>query len=839
MNISVLIVSMVIPLISFIAYCGLLVVILRRRLQRVHKTFAVYVTTLALWGLVTFFIYSGFFPGHTLLLYQLLGIVLLVLIASYYHFLRSFMNKPAGIGAKLAYCLAVIAIPLAFTGYLIESAHISDGLPVISLGLPVYVLGLASISLLCSAIFSLIRQYMHMKDALARSRSAYIIIGFAVVMVFFITNFMPPLSKYPLANFGNIVNAFLITYAIQRYQLLDIRLVSRRGLVYGILTVVAIAIYIGLANLIGMYAPVQPVYTVILATALTGFLVAVFFRPVTKKTQELVDRRFFGKTYDYRQFLLSYSDKMSNILNIDELAENMLDTITKALHTREASLLLPDTDSGDFTTRFAHRADGEKPAADPRLRKDNPILTWLAKEGKPLNVDSIDTIPELKGLWKDERHHLINSESELLLPIRSRGRLVGVLALTGRKSESPYYTEDISLLITMANEAGIVIDNALLYSDAILRAHTDGLTGLFNHRYFHERLDEEISRSSRFGTALSLIMMDLDLFKPYNDIYGHVAGDEVLKQIGQSIRHSVRGIDIACRYGGEEFTIILPETRLDDAYIVAERIRKTIELEMFTKQIPLTASLGLASWPADGVTKEELIACADGAMYLAKAMGRNQTCLSTDVVSTEALPSKTDGKATQEILGMVYALAAAVDAKDHYTYGHSKKVAQSAIALAEALDLPPPKIATIRATAMLHDIGKIGIPDDTLTKPDTLNDEEWKLLRTHPLMGAQIIRHVPDLANCVPGIQHHHERWDGNGYPSGLRGENIPLDARILAIADAYAAMTSIRPYRKAMSLKDAIEELKRSAGTQLDPKLTELFVSITEASLSQKLETQ
>ncbi len=393
MNISVLIISMVIPLLSFIAYCGLLVIILRRRLQRVHKTFAVYVATLALWGLVTFFIYSGFFPGHTLLLYQLLAIVLLVLIASYYHFLRAFLNKPAGIGVKLAYGIAAVAIPLSLTGYLIESAYISEGLPVISIGLLAYPLALVGMSLLCSAIFSLIRQYRHLKDALARSRSAYIFIGFAVVVAFFMTNFIGPLSKYPVANFGNIVNAFLITYAIQRYQLLDIRLVSRRGLVYGILAIIVIAIYIGLANLIGMYAQVLPVYTVILATTLTGFLVAVFFRPVTRKTQELVDRRFFGKTYDYRQFLLSYSDKMSNILNIDELAENMLDPITKALHTREASLLLPDTESGDFTTRFAHRADDEKPAADPHLRKDNPILTWLAKEGKPLNIDSIDTIP--------------------------------------------------------------------------------------------------------------------------------------------------------------------------------------------------------------------------------------------------------------------------------------------------------------------------------------------------------------------------------------------------------------------------------------------------------------
>jgi diguanylate cyclase (GGDEF)-like protein len=839
MSLSVVIISMVIPLLSFVAYCGLLFIVLRQRLQRVHKTFAVYIGAVAGWGLLTFFLYSGFFVDHALLLFQLLTVELLLLVAAYYHFLRAFTNRPSGITVKVAYGLVLLAIPAALTGHLVETARVVDGLPESTLGLPAYVLTVATFGLLCSGLFSLIRQYRRTRDALARSRIGYIIIGFGVTALFFVTNFVPELSRYPLANFGNIINAFVITYAIQRYQLLDIRLVTRRGLVYAILAATVIAIYVGLATVIGTYVPVLPVYTVILATTLTGLVVALFFRPATRKAQEIIDRRFFGKSYDYRQFLLSYSGKMSNVLNIDELAENMLDPITKALQTQEVSLLLPDTESGDFTTNFVHRAGGEEPTTRLLLRKDNPILTWLAKEGKALNVDSLDAIPELKGLWKDERSHLINSEIEMLLPIRSRGRLVGVLALTGKKSNSPYYTEDVSLLITMANEAGIVIENAQLYTDAITRAHTDGLTGLFNHRYFHERIDEEISRSSRFGTALSMIMMDLDLFKPYNDIYGHVAGDEVLRQVGQSVKRSVRGIDIPCRYGGEEFAIILPETRLDDAHIVAERIRKGIELEMFTKQVPLTASLGVASWPADGVTKEELVGCADAAMYLAKATGRNRTCLSTEVVPSQVPTSKTDDRPSQEVLGMVYALAAAVDAKDHYTYGHSKKVAQNAVALAEALDLPPSKTATIRAAAMLHDVGKIGIPDETLNKPDRLSDDEWKLLRTHPQMGAQIIRHVPDLINCVPGIQHHHERWDGSGYPAGLKAENIPLDARIMAIADAYAAMTSVRPYRKAMSTHEAIEELRRSAGTQLDPKLTELFILITEASLSQTVETQ
>ncbi len=405
----------VIPLLSFIAYCGLLVLALRRPLQRVHKTFALFLTTLALWGFVCFLTYTAVFPEHTLLLYKIIFICIMLLAASYYHFLRAFMNRPAGIGVKLGYGIVALCIPLAFTGHIIESASITSGLLEVELSPTIYPITLMILGLLGSAIFSLIQQYRHLKDALARSRITYILIGFTIMLSFTLTNLLPYLAKYPLANLGNLVNAFILTYAIQRYQLLDIRLVSRRGLAYSILAAFIIAIYLGLAFVIRILAPQWPSYGVALAGAVIVFPIVIVFQLARRKTLEWVDRRFFGETYDYRQFLLSYSDKMSNILNIGELAENMLDPITKALHTREASLLIPDTESGDFTTKFTYRADGVEPAANPYLRKDNPILTWLANEGKPLNVDSIDTIPELKGLWKDERHHLIDSKSELLV----------------------------------------------------------------------------------------------------------------------------------------------------------------------------------------------------------------------------------------------------------------------------------------------------------------------------------------------------------------------------------------------------------------------------------------
>ena len=205
------------------------------------------------------------------------------------------------------------------------------------------------------------------------------------------------------------------------------------------------------------------------------------------------------------------------------------------------------------------------------------------------------------------------------------------------------------------------------------------------------------------------------------------------------------------------------------------------------------------------------------------------------------LPSLTEtaetGTATEkEALSIIYALAATIEARDQYTYGHSRKVSSYAVALAEAIDLPPEKVAVISTAALLHDIGKIGIPDEVLNKVGKLEADEWELIRGHPKLSATIVGHVLSLVSCLPAILHHHERWDGTGYPSGLKGEAIPIEARILAVADAFDAMTSLRPYRGALSYKEAVGELKRCSGTQFDPKLVEAFLPIALSTAPEEL---
>jgi diguanylate cyclase (GGDEF)-like protein/putative nucleotidyltransferase with HDIG domain len=565
-----------------------------------------------------------------------------------------------------------------------------------------------------------------------------------------------------------------------------------------------------------------------------ALLMAWLFNPLRVAIQRIVDKMFYGESYDYRQMVLSFAQRMGSVLDLSELAEAMLRPLTKAVGASQASLLLSSDD--DFTSQFADRLVEGEPVTSIKLGKDSPIINWLTREAKPFSRELIDVAPEFKELSEVARKSLDGPGIGLLFPIKSKGNLIGILALSKKQSGGSYSADDMDLLVTVASEAGVVMENAQLYAKARERAHTDELTGLFNHRYFHERLDEEISRCSRFGDIFSLVFLDMDLFKAYNDIYGHLAGDDMLKQIGQYIKSSIRGIDMAFRYGGDEFTVILPQASLEDSCKVAERIRKRIEVAMDSKGAPLTCSLGIASWPTDGVMREEIIQAADASLYYAKQTGRNRICLASEIMTSEVLSMGTKPDREPGILSTIYALAATVDAKDHYTHSHSKKVSKYATDIAEALGYSQEKIATLRAAALLHDIGKIGVSDRVLLKAGPLSDEDWEPIRAHPKLGVAILKHVESLSGCLAAIQYHHERYDGTGYPAGLKGDNIPLDARIMAVADSYDAMTSLRPYRQGkFTSEQALAELKHCAGAQFDPKIIEIFATLSERQLAKR----
>ncbi len=814
-----------IPLVTCVFYVILLTFVLQQVQRGANKIFAFYIAIASFWSFSSFMLHlDGVAAEQTLLWNQILVVALVWTLIAYYHFVRAYTNQPGGKGMYLGYIILALLAGFAFSGNIIEYSYVEEGTLYHELGASLYFIMAVSLTYAAVIFVELIKKYRSSTDPIDRNRTMYLLAGWSVLVILTLTNGIPSLAGLPLDHMGSLINALIITYAISRFHLLNIRLVARRGLSYFII----LGFIIGVATLYITFGYTffaeKPMIITVSTSTVFILLLVIAARPISNLVERNIDHLFYHRNYDSRKALLNFGYKMGNILDLDELAKELLPSITDTLHISRSALLFQDSKSGDFKVHYSHPETDKETEDESSLNPDNPVIAWLDKKNSPLYIGQLDNITELKGLWQTEKEQLQKSDLGVLYPFKSRDKLIGILALGKKVSSSPYSHEDMQLVAGIANQAGIIIENAQLYRQAKTRANTDELTGLYNHRSFHERMEQEIARGSRFGGTFSLIMLDIDLFKAYNDIYGHLAGDQVLRKVGRYLENSVRSIDLAFRYGGEEFVIILPEARLDDAYKVAERIRKTIESKTSSRAMPITASLGVGNWPNDGVMKEEVIGLTDAALYRAKQTGRNRTCLSSDVLKPETSLVGIELESRPRALSIIYALAATVDAKDSYTYGHSRKVSEYAVAVSEKLSLPQEKINNIRAASLLHDIGKVGVPDSILNKKESLTDEEWMPIKGHPKLGVEILRHVIDLANCLPAILHHHEHYDGSGYPAGLKGDKIPLEARVLSVADAYDAMISPRPYREQLSMEEAIKELRRCAGIQFDPVVVELF---------------
>ncbi|HEX3629884.1 MAG TPA: diguanylate cyclase [Candidatus Dormibacteraeota bacterium] len=458
------------------------------------------------------------------------------------------------------------------------------------------------------------------------------------------------------------------------------------------------------------------------------------------------------------------------------------------------------------------------------------------------------------------------------VPVFHGARAIADMLVGFNGRVEPLRQTEQELMVTYAERAGIAMRNAHALDQAQKLSVTDSVTGLPNHRYFHTRFDEELERTKDSGGSITVMMIDLDRFKVYNDSFGHAAGDVALKAAARTISSTMRREDTVTRYGGEEFVAILPGVDIQTAPMRAQEICDTLaKVFMYNPKTifaPLTASVGWATYPVDARNRDELLNRADLAMYMAKKRGRNCICGACELESVAALDSvlsevvaqlasadtvgpgmvatlekrlgqiansshleelaegmlSPNSEATLEALN---ALAASIDAKDPYTSGHSQSVAKLAEDLGDMLQLSPAHTNQLRLAAILHDVGKIGVVDKVLLKEGKLDEDEKLIMRMHPILGARILQPIKAFRQILNVVLHHHEWYDGSGYPDGLAGQNIPLHARIVSVCDAYHAMTSTRPYRQRRTPEFALAQLDAGKGTQFDPIIVDYFLQM------------
>ncbi len=384
------------------------------------------------------------------------------------------------------------------------------------------------------------------------------------------------------------------------------------------------------------------------------------------------------------------------------------------------------------------------------------------------------------------------------------------------------------ICLILVRQVLALLENRELNGRLEALATADPLTGLVNHRTFHARLVEEAKIARAGGQALAVVMLDLDNFKFFNDAYGHAAGDEVLRQVTRALLGSTMPQDTVGRFGGDEFALLLPLKSAGSLRqgLLAQGVQQSLEASLANlffqppgspSPIPLTISLGVAVFPEEAATPLEALEVADCRLLHFKTGG-----------GTDHPAEQLCRDLTQSLSGfpMLNALVTAVDNKDRYTRRHSEDVLTYSLQIAEQFKLDAATQRTIQIAALLHDVGKIGVPDRVLRKPSKLTDDEYEAIQQHPLMGAVIVGAIPGFEETLDAVRHHHERWDGGGYPFGLRGKETPFLARIVSVADAFSAMTTDRPYRKGMEQGKALGILEDGAGTQWDPDCVQALLS-------------
>ncbi len=817
MNLPLL--NIAIPAGALLCYVFLLLVFLYSKKTRVRRIYSVFLIFMSVWSLGSLLMRinmgSSSLFWNRVMVAGIIGIPIL-----FYHFSIAYTECESNKNILIVgYLGAILLEVINFEGYIVTSATMIDGALDYNMGWGAVLFALWGVGFVFLSVINIIRQMKNKKMPL--EKVSLILIGMACSQIGTLLNFIPSVGQYPVDIALNCVNAFLIFYSIYRYRFLGTRLIIRK--IFHTATNAAIQIIIFLISLLLFYIFLRE--EILVSAVLSGIIVAVINSAISDKvrmwTTFFIDKLFYKDRISQKTALRDFTENLSISLEIGEINEYIIKVLNVTIQPERIYIFIEPKEGEDFKC-ISRSAAEDVDLQRIVLNQNHPLIKWF-KGNNILSASDVNNNSYFNSLWSVEKKQIENMKIELIVPVKLRGYVIGMVALGEKNDSTPYQKDDIDTLLTIVNGAAASFENARNYSMAKVQAITDGLTELYNHRYFYEYLEEQIYNKQH--KYLSVVMMDVDYFKFYNDLYGHSAGDKALKIIAGILRKSMSSKDIACRYGGEEFALILIDKTSQETFEIVEKIREDIQrafdITSDTNQF-ISVSAGIAEYPSNALVKEDLLEKADKAMYFAKKCGRNRC-----IIYNDTMKDGSDKKDNGILMASVYALAAAIDIKDHYTFGHSDNVSNYGVMLGRALGFSEEKLEIIKNAGLLHDVGKIGVPESILTKPDKLTREEYDIMKKHVELSVDIFKHIPNLVNVIPAVICHHERYDGKGYPRGISGENIPEEARCLAVVDAFDAMISHRPYKEPLTLAEAINQLEVNKGTQFDSRMVDVFINL------------
>lgn len=824
--------ELIITVLAFISYVVLsIVVTLTKPRTKEKNAFRFYLLMMAFWKLSAFIVVGQI--GDIYFWFRMMTVGAIMSMVGIHRFVDEILPQKQNIDRPLYFYVGVTLVTLLFTNWVVSYAYMNGSELVYSFTPLVVLVAGPGYFLMLYNTLRLIRGYNVTRNPQMRNRYKYLILGLFFTIIGSIFNFTD-LGQYPIDIFANLITAVLISVAILRHQLLDISVIIRKSVLYAVPTVLIGTLYflviVASIRIFQLSSSQQ-----LLISLITAVTAAIVFQPVYNTIQKWINRIFFRERYDSSLMLQRMSLIASREINLQRLADSIIDDIVATLHVKRAGIFVSQQEGKPFILVSGRDLNYSK---SKEFRVDHPLVLRLKRTAQPLMWNDLESSPMLKSLWKDELDYLVNLRAELFLPLMTKDDLVGIIVLGEKKSESPYTTEDISVLSTLSNQTSVAIQNAQLYSVAQKE--------LEERRRAEKNLQLQLKRLSALQDINVAITENFDLQIPLVLLLEQVihelevdAADVLLYNPEKKDLNYVSGRGF--RTDALKFTNLrMGQGLAGNAAMTRQTVHiKDLSSETTTlSQSPLLEGEGFVSYwgfpliarnQVKGVLeifhRSELEPDDEWFDYLNTLI--SETAIAVDNARLFTDLEKTNMELVSAYEATLEGWARTLEMRDRETEGHSQRVLELTMQLAEKMGIRGDALVQVRRGSLLHDIGKIAIPDSILQKPGPLNDEEWKIMREHPAIAYKMLSSIHFLEPALEIPYYHHEKWDGSGYPQGLQGEEIPLSARVFAIVDVWDALSSDRPYRKAWEPKRVIEHIRSQSGSHFDPKVVENFLDL------------